>query len=271
MEINLPRVDYVTFTSWKVGDYLRWNDWMRKQPGDREKYQIRMYCGYLMEYVFIGSGYQGNDEHFISRISGEKSNELYKEFYSPDVKTTRIDLQITMALPVGYLARDFSDDLRKGDWGSYKREIQLIENSDGLDTVYIGSRKSERFARVYVKSAGEVLFLRFEVEYKGYTANAISKMCYHDETMISRFLYEFISGIPKDKLGVVDGFLNLLDGAKTGIINPKKIQDDDSTFDWITNSCLPTIFRYLNDHEKGDELAIILLKMISKSKAGNHL
>lgn len=271
MNINLPQIDWVTFTSWKVGDYIRWTDWMRKQPDEKIKSQIKMYSGYKTGSVFVGAGYQGDKEHFYSRISGEKSNELYREFYSPDVKTTRIDVQITKPLPIDYLARDFADDLRKGDWGSHKMGIQLIENSNGLDTVYIGSRESEKYARFYVKMAGEELFLRFEIEYKGNWANLISEQYYADENLLSSVLYDFINGIPKDNLGVIDGFLELLNGVKSGIICKRKVQNDDDTYDWIMTSCLPSIFRMLNDHDRGSDLAAVLVKMILKSTAGTHL
>ena len=55
-------------------------------------------------------------------------------------KCTRLDIQFTTPLPSGYSARQFADDLRSGQQGEYQRSIELYENGDGFDTVYVGSK-----------------------------------------------------------------------------------------------------------------------------------
>jgi hypothetical protein len=78
------------------------------------------------------------------------------------VRYTRIDLQITIPLPEWHSARALKDHMGAGG-----AMVELIEGKSGLDTVYIGSRESAHFWRVYVKEdENKRRFLRFEVEIK---------------------------------------------------------------------------------------------------------
>jgi len=268
MEINYPKIDWLTFTSWKSGDYLNWRDWLKLQSGEMTEGKIKMYSGHWVGPAFIGQGLQKNKNHYIARVSGEFSNEVYKDLWSPDVKATRIDVQITKKIPENYSARKFIDSLRSGNWGNCERDLQLIENSDGLDTVYIGSKKSDKFARMYVKSTLEGKFLRFEIEYKGDWANAISTAFSNDQNVLSNVLYDFINSLPLDSEGVLQEFLNLISDVRSGISKPRRVVPDDNTYTWLVEKVSPVIWRFLNDHDRGADLASLLIKMIYQSGAG---
>lgn len=268
MIIDYPQIDWITFTSWKAEDFLRWRDWQKNQSGEVKDGKIQMYSGYWVGSAFIGQGKQLDKNHYIARVSGESSHEVYKYLWSPDVKATRIDIQITKKIPENYSARKFVDFLRAGDWGNNKRDLQLIENSDGLDTVYIGSRKSERFARMYVKSSLEGNYLRFEVEYKGEWANLISQAYYKDYKVLSSLLFDFIITLPLDGEGVLQGFLDLISDVRSGIVVPRRVVPDENTYSWLIDQVGPVIWKYLNDHDRGADLANFLIKMIYQSGAG---
>lgn len=268
MEINYPQIDWITLTSWSAEDFLRWKDWQNKQSGEMKDGKIQMYSGFWVGSAFIGQGTQLNKNHYIARISGDKSSNVIHDLWSDGVKATRIDVQITKEFPENYSARKFVDCLRSGDWGTYKRDLQLIENSDGLDTVYIGSRKTERFARMYVKSSLEGKFLRFEVEYKGEWANIISREYIKNYTVLSAVLFDFINSLPLDDQGVLQGFLDLISDVRSGIVVPRRVVPDENTYSWLIEQVGPVIWRYLNDHDRGADLANFLIKLIYDSGAG---
>jgi len=268
MNIDYPQIDWITFTSWKSEDFLNWRDWQKNQPGEVKDGKIQMYSGLWVGSAFIGQGLQNNKNHYIARVSGEFSNEVYKDLWSSGVKATRIDVQITRKIPENYSARKFVDSLRSGNWGNCERDLQLIENSDGLDTVYLGSRKSERFARMYVKRSLEGDFLRFEIEYKGDWANAISSAYCKDQNVLSNVLFDFINTLPKDEEGVLQGYLDLISDIRSGITIPRRVVSDEDTYTWLIEQVGPVIWRYLNDHDRGAILASYLIKMIYESGAG---
>jgi len=268
MQINYPQIDWITFTSWNMVDYLNWRDWLKEQSGEMTEGKIKMYSGHWVGSAFIGQGTQKEKNHYIARVSGEFSNEAYKKLWSPTVKATRIDIQITKKMPDNYSARKFVDSLRSGKWGTYERDLQLIENSDGLDTVYIGSKKTDRFARMYVKNTSEGKFIRFEIEYKGDWANNISEAYNIDETVLSRILYDFVSSLPLDGEGVLQGFLDLISDVRSGIAISRRVVPTDNTYAWLIEQVGPVIWRFLNDHDRGADLASFLIKMIYQSGAG---
>lgn len=268
MDINYPNIDWITVTSWNEEDFSHWKRWQNRRGEKITEGKIKMYSGFWSGASFVGQGFQGNKKHFMIKVSGDDSKSVFHEIWSPGVKATRLDVQITKELPENYSARKFVDSLRSGDWGNYKRDLQLIENSDGLDTVYIGSRKSERFARVYVKNTLEGNFLRFEIENKKDLADYIARAYYTDQNVLSSVLFDFISSLPLDSEGVLQGFLDLISDVRSGIVIPRKVISADDTYSWLIDTVGPVIWRYLNDHDRGAELASYLVKMIYESSAG---
>lgn len=86
------------------------------------------------------------------------------------------------------LAKDFTEgqtdyeavykSLEQGLGGGQSRKISKMQNSEGGYTIYVGSRQSERFLRLYDKAAEQnipgALWARLEVETKGMVARAVT-------------------------------------------------------------------------------------------------
>ena len=140
MIIDAPAVDWLTFTTYQNDHYLGWKDWQRKLTGEQKTGKIRMYDGEWIGSSFVGEGRQGSRPHGLIRVSGTESNQAFIDLLEVGYdKCTRLDIQFTTPLPAGYSARQFADDLRSGQQGEYQRSIELYENGDGFDTVYVGS------------------------------------------------------------------------------------------------------------------------------------
>jgi len=266
VDINCPKIDWLTFTSWESEVFCAWKKWQNEKSEPAQEGKIKMYAGTWAGSTFVGEGLQGGKKHYIVRVSGEESHEAFNKLDVEGFKCTRIDIQITEPLPVGYSARQLADDLREGNWGSFERDCRLIENTDHLDTVYIGSGKSDRFARVYVKEGDEEKrYLRFEVEHKAEWAELIAER-YKAGGSLGGVLKDFLTQLPlEDKQGVLKGFVGLLDDVEEGLIVPRKEKDPDATLEWLHEQVGPVLMRYLNDHEKGTGVATWLMRMVNNS------
>lgn len=270
MILNFPQVDWLTFTSWEEGVYRGWKTWQERKGGDEKAGRIRMYDGRWRGSTFVGEGVQSGSRHALVRVSGEGSHEAFGELVQfGAMKCTRIDIQVTTELPANYSARKFSDDLRAGQEGEYRRDIRMYENTDGLDTVYIGSGSSDRFARIYVKEIDGDRFLRFEVEHKSAWAEAVAKKYQTDKNSLPGILMDFIDSVGVDDTqGILQLYSGLLDAIKAGIILPSVVRDEDKTMDWIMYQVTPALVRLLADHDKGSYLAEHLLGLVEKHFKG---
>lgn len=89
-------------------------------------------------------------------------------------RVTRIDLAVD--IPTAFDFRGFFDCARAGGLDTRARKASIIDSDSGT-TVYIGSRTSEQYLRIYDKAAEARLegdLTRIELEAKGSTANGIA-------------------------------------------------------------------------------------------------
>lgn len=163
-------LDYLTLTSWE--DYapvvetvtgVKYSHVFRNGE-NRGGYHGFKYGGY-----WYGRGYQKpyghtyKEPHYMFVASGGSADSVRgTEIMYYDWTCTRMDVQVTGAST--FDARRLFD-LRKV-YG-IEKAMTLIENSDGGETLYIGSRKSEAFWRYYKKEEKGEDFYRLEVELKG--------------------------------------------------------------------------------------------------------
>ena len=173
---------------------------LRYSTIDREA-TWRQYRGLRSGQIFAGVAEQANEIHGLLDVSGEESHAMmtWEAPRGLEVKCTRLDLQITIPIEkeYEYRARDFKDALEQTDWSSanciriHKRRLKLVEGptEEGLDTLYIGSRSSDRLARVYVKEDVDGdQYLRFEVEFKSARAELVFRTCVDDGKNVAAIL-----------------------------------------------------------------------------------
>lgn len=121
-------------------------------------------CGY-----FIGSRMHNTTLIHITVISGAAANGKVARdlLMSTDWKKTRVDVQLTIDEPFKPVA--LAAYLRNShDARGAKPNIQSIDNGTvTAGTVYIGSKTSEVFARIYIKEGDEgVYYSRYEIVLK---------------------------------------------------------------------------------------------------------
>ncbi len=140
---------------------------------------VREYKGYRCGPVFFGSATVGT----LLSVSGVDSNDYVHRVVGASSRITRIDLAVTVFYPnyVKSIASGYYEYVIEslGDLTG-KRKYAMISSASGGDTLYIGSRESEGYGRVYDKwmeSKRSPQFLnawRFEVEFKGELAQRVA-------------------------------------------------------------------------------------------------
>lgn len=203
MIAEVPACDWLTLTTF-CSDTLRLMKrvLVRVMGEGAESWEGKrmQYVGQQGDGWFLGQGDQGGNAHHMLQVSGASADKFLKEWATPEgafarVNCSRIDLQITtepedaLCIPIlgeALRASEGSDWSRRGG----KPSVSYISNDGGLDTLYVGSRKSERFYRIYMKDVGAERYCRFEVEFKGDAARAA---------------YERVLGSGKGTMGAVIG------------------------------------------------------------------
>lgn len=131
------------------------------------------YAGFKVGGLHYAEGVQGG----IIVLAGSTSNQYYSRVI--DIcRASRIDLAVTITLS---RTMALAKMCYAADRQNNQTKRTLLQGSDGGDTLYIGSRTSPQFGRLYdkgVQSATDAagMMWRYEVEYKQAAARAIQKL-----------------------------------------------------------------------------------------------
>lgn len=268
LTLDKPMIDWVTITSWDVTTAVTWSRLLNvlEPTAETKPGRIRGYEGVYRGGGFIGQAAQAGRAHMMLRIAGATADQVSS--VPATAHCTRLDVQITTAIPDGYSARRLADDLRKYQDDRWQKQVTLVEGSDGLDTVYVGSRQSERYARIYVKQVEEIRYLRLEVEHKGTAAQLLIE----NGVLLSTnakggALIEWIDGLQlTETIDIIEMYRSLLDCTALGMVMPKVVRTMDKTMMWILNQVTPAMVRLLQDHDYGTYLRHHLIELLDKHK-----
>jgi hypothetical protein len=175
-------LDYVTLTSYDTQILEGLARYMvSRVPEHMPVAKNRMqYAGLTCDGIFFGIGKQHNGMHAILQVPGFRSvvAAAMARVDTSVVRCSRFDLQMTVdhaLIPSTELLFEYLNEADAKDWHQTgpKPKLQHIRNGDGYNTLYIGTRSSDIFRRIYVKPIGDKDYVRFEVEYKGNLARAL--------------------------------------------------------------------------------------------------
>lgn len=181
-------VDWITCTATTQGGRANltrlWAKYSSQQTNLGEKTKkggFQGFQGALCGCVFFGR----REETLLLRVSGNLADEVFPQIELAQVKFTRLDFQVTVRLPVydGSIAQDLAwrrahDAEHLGETLSPKQ--RLVQGYGEGDTLYIGSRTSPRFGRLYDKQKESPTEAydrcwRFEIEYKRVMAPKVAE------------------------------------------------------------------------------------------------
>lgn len=275
MLIGSVMCDYVRLTSFddSTGHAFRL---YFEQLVERENWKTRdahwmQYFGKLAEHGFCGGAIQDNRFNHLIHVSGEFANTIYSDFSqygSGLLECTRFDVQVTLPMPEGFSLPSICESLRSVEpslWPGKQnrgRKVGPLIDNQGEDTLYIGSRESDSFVRIYVKWDDERnYYVRFEVEFKGKRSRAV----FSDLRSVS--LFSILSG-EFFRLPSIDcdywRLLNEFFSAPHSVVVPRAVVLEDATYKWFMQSVRPALRRLLASHEYGNRTQLALWQIIQE-------
>lgn len=180
----------------------------------------------------------------ILRASGGMAERMFDKFAHYQGNCSRIDISLTCSWPKPqkFLASAAYENITAGPDAAKRRLYSLITNSRGGETLYVGSRSSDQFGRLYDKDAEQGLARiasrwRYEVEFKADRAVKVLELL--QPTRERGIMY----------LGIVKGFFEprgvklppLADeqGIKVEVIAPPKTVDTQLA--WLRFQVAPIV------------------------------
>ncbi len=155
-------------------------------------------------------------------------------------RTTRIDLAIDVFDEEIDIVALAGSPRVKAAPGSC-RKWNYFKGHDGGCTAYIGSRKSEKFLRIYDKAAEQGLpdrkWTRFELEIKG---DAAKEVAIQVAALKEGEHAAYIKGVMKAMFNPEDELYQRIMSAPAHIVTTNK-DTDDNTLEWLMNSVAKTL------------------------------
>jgi len=151
------------------------------------------------------------------------------------------------------------------------RKWSYIKGHDGGTTAYVGSRKSERFLRIYDKAAEQrlqgALWTRFELELKSDSARAAAKMF---DLLSDGERPEYIKGLIKNLFNPNnDDFQE----AMSGTAIPLKTEKDttDNSLEWLMGTVAKAMAKAMARRGDIDVWGIFVTEVHNNLKALGHM
>lgn len=271
MILNRPAIDWLTLTTY---DRLTQLDMARLLTRLRPDWQKQAVKGQMLQYIgqrgeqwFVGAGQQNGKDHYLFRFSGDLSDAITWQALRPPIDCTRIDVQITLPLPLpieetytAYKTLIDASEEREIARGQKRRNIDAVVSPDGFCTLYVGSRESERFYRLYVKESAGSHFIRFEVEFKGsasFAGRVWRDTARHPDRIVTLLKGE-LETLPDHPL--TNPLKEALVGVPGDVMKAERRQSDpNTTLEWLKRQVSPSIKRLIGNEDTRDAAVMLLM------------
>lgn len=197
---------------------------------------------------------------------GIKSSDILTEALVQGGKVSRIDLSKD-ATGEGIDLDAIAKSAINGSYKGRARECKEWRDKEGGQTIYIGSRTSDRFARIYNKSAERKItgdWVRYEFELKGHVAKQIARVLDQNQGNWDGVFNEMASKFFMVNVGGYEKFLQ--NGSAIGLPKVHKQTDRES---WIMKQVISAVCEHLDEYP--DSPAVdALLWAIQGKKGGTN-
>jgi len=202
--------------------------------------------------IVSGSTLQNLLEHYAIN-----QQELLSSIVNAGGSITRLDL----ATDAKDEQVDYSiiwERLERREYTGNAQKTSRLQGSDGGTTIYIGSRTSERFLRLYDKAIqsgnSDTLWARLELETKGMVARGLANLLNSTNNWGGAFL-QMVNGMVQ--MDECRDWTNLLPYGVTPIGIPK-LEKQTDTEAWIEKQVISAIAKHFIEHP--DSIAIQRLR-----------
>lgn len=148
--------------------------------------------------------------------------------------------------------------MERGEHSGTARKFAQIHSLNGGNTIYVGSRQSEKFIRIYDKASESglqgQLWIRYELETKGMVARALANLLCKDGNFVGAF--DEITRHMVDLQYIRDYRLFYpVESVPVGIPKQEKQSDREK---WIESQVMPAVVKHYVEHP--DSKAVALLR-----------
>ena len=187
----------------------------------------------------------------IVEYRGISQQTLLQEILNSGASVTRLDLaKDAKDVYVDY--GDIWSDLERGEYKGSAQKTARMQGSDGGNTIYVGSRTSDRFMRLYDKAAqtgnADILWSRLEIEYKGMVARAVSTVLARDVHWSSVFNNEVSRMLSLSEQSTFRVFVDSDDCA----IGVPKIEKQVDREKWIDKQVIKAVCQHYIEYPDSD-------------------
>lgn len=256
----IPSIDWLTVTAvdeerrealWQLG-----NELVNKQMAQKVEaraWRWKSYTGYHVGTVTVGRRHDST----ILQLSQGIADECFARAWASADHCTRLDLAVTVwgGDEVGNLAERHERECLDWQKGGCKTlKTKTISDNGRINTLYLGSRESDLFARCYDKrlESGDSAFdgaWRYELEIKGdpaqrtasYLSAAVDRAGWVRGAVFKYFARRGIQPI----FGSV--------GSNVSISTIRPVTDQFTRLAWLTNQVRPCVQKLLAD-DLGEEV-----------------
>lgn len=270
VQTQAASVDWLTVTA-KEATYQgllfdeanRVMDVLKRQGNVQKPWGFKGYTGYSCGGFRWGSRHDSS----ICMLSGDVAQMNWPVMLAWAGKVTRLDLAVTVTLlePLANVASDAYDflTLRGTVSGGRTRKYTLMQNNSGGQTMYVGSRASDQYGRLYDKGReqdkddtipiGKIW--RFEVEFKAYRADRIAAQLLevarfeqtHARDQIAATVYKWYLSRGIKPIWDAD------DNAAFSMETSAKLSDEEVTLEWLSRQVSPSVTRLI-ERGRGTEV-----------------
>lgn len=245
---NTAQIDYLRLASWREGEYTKTlAKIMKAWEGNWSQSKWLQYSGWRKEEFFIGQGEQAQKHHVVAGVSGNLANRLLKSLTGLTYwYATRLDIQVTIYCPDDMVLADVRNRCKTDN-------TTLIESKENA-TLYLGSRRSELFTRLYEKPIIDK-YLRLEFELKGCRARTAWTAIAEGEPVERIFLYYLRrSKLPEDTKVLFEKYD--IDATNQAM---REIETHDNAKVWAWMESLDDTFtKHMNNHQIGERVKTLV-------------
>jgi hypothetical protein len=199
---------------------------MPKVAGRWELGQWLQYKGQKSGGYFVGQAEQNGKRHVVANASGPNALSLYHASTpfadKHGIYCTRLDIQRTIPRPQYGSLRGVRDAMTKTN-------TTLIESRDN-DTLYVGSRESAIFTRLYEKNL-DARYLRLEFELKADRSKAAYRALLAGEPLDAIYFHYLEKSHFPDE--VKQWFSGAGDYASEAVLRAETERQDQNTLNWL--------------------------------------
>jgi len=212
--------------------------------------------------IFSGSALRNLFEHH-----GISSEAILRAATHAGASFTRLDLAKDaqdVDIKLDRVWERISEAERRGS----ARSVGRIESNNGGYTIYVGSRQSEKFVRIYDKAAEQKLsgklWYRFEIETKGMVARAVATSLRSSHNWSGVFDSLVLSMVGEPKVLNLDNFFS--EGAVP--IGLPKIERHADREHWIATQVIPAVAKFYIENPTSEAVTrlIATLELIDRQR-----